>query len=349
MLINLSKGFKWLLWPFSVVFTFVVWIRNYLYNKGLLEVYQSDIFTINIGNLTVGGTGKTPHIEYLVRLLSPAFKVAVLSRGYGRQTTGFRAATATSSAAELGDEPLQIFQKFDGNIPVFVCEKRAEGLRQIEQRSPQTQLVLLDDAFQHRAVKPHFNILLTDYKRLFYEDFVLPVGLLREPKQGAKRADAVVVSKCPSHLSGHEKERIIAQIKQYVKAQVPVFFSTFDYDTPRPYFEADLHSSPPSSFWLLSGIAQPQLFEDAAVRHFTVKGHSHFGDHHKFKISDLERVVANANHSPILTTEKDFVKIKPLLAQLQGITSAFYYWPIEVRFWDTAFDTFLQTRLSAHQ
>lgn len=324
----------------------IIRIRNYLYDKRLFSSYQSDVFSINIGNLTVGGTGKTPHIEYLVRLLADTSQVAILSRGYGRKTRGFGQATASSIATEIGDEPLQIYQKFGGQIPVFVCEKRAIGLQKIQSEHPQTQVILLDDAFQHRAVSLHLNILLTDYGRLFYHDFLLPVGLLREPRIGAHRADAVVVSKCPPDITPPTRQAICQKIQHYTKANIPIFFSTFAYGRPRPYGAGPL--PPPTSFWLLSGIAQPRLFESAAKQYFTVLGHSVFADHHEFKITDLQRTVAEANQATILTTEKDFVKIKPLLAGQSAIMQAFYYWPIEVVFLSEGFDDFILSQQSTH-
>lgn len=333
MLRKLSNGLKWLVWPFSAVYQLITWFRNYLYDHHLFKNYVSPIFTINVGNLTVGGTGKTPHIEYLLRLLAGKMELATLSRGYGRQTKGFRAATPLSTAAEIGDEPLQFYQKFGQDVPVVVCEKRAIGLQRIEQKYPKTQLVLLDDAFQHRAVRPHLNILLTDYHRPFYEDFSLPLGRLREGRAGAKRADVVVVSKCPNTLFEREREQIYQEIKPYVQADTPIFFSTIHYATPQPYFSTQPAWTPTLPCLTLSGIAQPLVFQAAAEAQFEVIENLVYADHHCYTTRDLTTILRKAKNRPLLTTEKDWVKLRPLLAKTkQENAPCFYFWPIEIAF-----------------
>lgn len=349
MLGNLSNGLKWLLWPFSAIYQFITWLRNYLYDHHLFKNYASPIFTISVGNLTVGGTGKTPHLEYLLRLLDKKAKLATLSRGYGRQTKGFRVATLLSMASEIGDEPLQFYRKFGQTVPVVVCEKRAEGLQRIEKNYPETQLVLLDDAFQHRAVQARLHILLTDYNRPFYEDFVLPMGRLREWRGGAKRADAVVVSKCPHHLFEREKEQICAKILPYIQSQTPIFFSVIRYGTPQPYFSNQPVWNPALPCLTLSGIAQPLVFQAAAQAQFSVVGNLIYADHHRYKTTDLTVILNKARNRPLLTTEKDWVKLLPLLAETkQENSSSFYYWPIEVTFLPSpngSFDEWLLAKL----
>lgn len=340
MLRKLSNGFKWVLWPLSLLYGFVTYVRNYVYNRGFKKVYQSSIYTINIGNLAVGGTGKTPHIEYLVRLLNSTYQLAILSRGYGRKTKGFAQASSNSTASEIGDEPLQLHQKFGRDIPVCVCEKRAEGLQKIEAQTPDTQIILLDDAFQHRAISPHLNVLLTDYGRLFYQDQLLPMGLLRESKQGAKRAQAVIITKCPE-LTKEEKLFIINQIQRFTRSQTPIFFSTFDYASPVPYFESLADLTYNSTCWLVSGIAQPLTFEQSASHFFTLEGHSAMSDHHAFTEEEVRKWAKMSTDYPILTTEKDWVKIKPILQQMSLISSRFYYWPIQVKFETNDFDEFI--------
>lgn len=340
MLRKLSNGMKWILWPFGLLYGLITDIRNYLYDKGLKKIYQSSVYTINIGNLTVGGTGKTPHIEYLVRLLNSRFKLAVLSRGYGRKTKGFGQAGNDSTANEIGDEPLQLYGKFRGEIPVYVCEKRAEGLQKIEVTAPDTQLILLDDAFQHRAILPGLNLLLTDYGRLFYNDHLLPTGLLRESKQGAKRAQAIIVTKCPE-LTKEDKLQITAKIRRYSRPETPVFFSAFEYASPVPYFDLSPDLQYNSTCWLVSGIAQPRTFEQAASHFFTLKGHSAMNDHHVFTEEEVRKWVKMAEEYPVLTTEKDWVKIKPILQKLAFTNSPFYYWPIRVKFDTNDFDDFI--------
>lgn len=340
MLRKLSNGMKWILWPFGLLYGLITDIRNYLYDKGLKKVYQSSVYTINIGNLTVGGTGKTPHIEYLIHLLNSRFQLAVLSRGYGRKTKGFGQARIDSTANEIGDEPLQLYGKFRGEIPVYVCEKRAEGLQKIEVTAPDTQLILLDDAFQHRAILPNLNLLLTDYGRLFYKDHLLPTGLLRESKQGAKRAQAIIVTKCPE-LRKEDKLQITDKIRRYSHPETPVFFSAFDYALPVPYFDVSPDLQYNSTCWLVSGIAQPRTFEQAASHFFTLKGHSAMNDHHVFTEEEVLRWVKVSESCPILTTEKDWVKIKPILQKMAFMNSRFYYWPIRVKFDTNDFDDFI--------
>jgi tetraacyldisaccharide 4'-kinase len=321
---NLLKYFLWVaLFPLSLLYALIMACRNLLFDLGLKSVYVSPIQTINIGNLTVGGTGKTPHVEYLIRLFRDKYTLATLSRGYGRSTTGFMAANDRSTADSIGDEPFQLFQKFD--VPVFVSEKRAIGLQQIEQIEPKINLILLDDAFQHRAISPTTNILLTDYNRLFVNDLVLPSGRLREWRTGAKRADCVVVSKCPDILSGQEQGQITRQIRQYTKPETPIFFSSIRYATPLPYFLNQPAFDTQKSVILLSGIAQPARFEQDARQHFAVAQHLIFRDHHHFTKQDLAAIKSKI----VLTTEKDVAKIKPLL---NVADSQFYFWPIEIVF-----------------
>ncbi len=321
MLRKLSNG---LLFPFSLVYGFIIIVRNWLYDKGIYSVFQSPITTINVGNLTVGGTGKSPHVEYLINLLKKNYTIAILSRGYGRKTSGFLKAKDNVTAETIGDEPLQFFQKFKPEVDVFVCEKRAIGLQEIEKENPNISLIVLDDAFQHRAIKPKINILLTDYNRLFYNDLLLPSGRLREPKYGAKRADAIVVSKCPDEMLETNKSAIEAQIQRFSNSDCPIFFSTFQYGLPQPYFKTQPPFNVQNPCVLLSGIAQPQHFEKAAKQKYKIDKHLIFKDHHSFSIQDLP-----LTNYQILTTEKDFVKILPLLNSSQN---NFYFWPIEVHF-----------------
>lgn len=340
MLRNLSKGIRLLLSPFSLLYYAVTSLRNYGYDAGLKKTYQSATFSINVGNLTVGGTGKTPHIEYIATLLKPLYTLAILSRGYGRNSKGYLKASSQSSAAEIGDEPLQIYRRFGQQIPVYVCEKRAVGLQRIQQEKPSPQIILLDDAFQHRAITPHLNLLLSDYGRLFYQDFLLPSGLLRESRAAAKRADAVIITKCPTILEATQKTLITASVKHYAGSDTPVFFSTFEYGLPTAYLPNALSASDfPRQFWLVSGIAQPHIFEEAAKAHFQILGHTAFGDHHSFSNDDLHEIIKQGY--PILTTEKDWVKLQPLVENKKTEAAKFFYWPIKVKFDTSDFDNFI--------
>ncbi|MGL4598657.1 MAG: tetraacyldisaccharide 4'-kinase, partial [Bacteroidia bacterium] len=216
-----------LLWPISILYGWVVAMRNRCFDYGIFKSTSfSSPLLIGVGNLTAGGTGKTPHVEYLVRLLQ-AYKIATLSRGYGRKTRGFIVATKTSAADEIGDEPRQFRQRFPEQVCVAVDEKRVHGVNQLKQNNPDLDVVILDDVFQHRKIKPGLQILLTDYTRLFYEDHLLPTGLLRESKSGAARADIIIVTKTPSVFSPLERKRILRELKALPHQQV--YFSTIRY------------------------------------------------------------------------------------------------------------------------
>ncbi|NJL11929.1 MAG: tetraacyldisaccharide 4'-kinase [Microscillaceae bacterium] len=224
---------RMLMYPLTFLYCTITSIRNYLYDRGYWKSFSFDLPVISVGNLTVGGTGKTPHIEYLIRFLQAQYELSTLSRGYGRKSRGFRLAQPHDNAQSLGDEPFQLYQKFGTRIGVAVGEDRVAAIPHLLQERPQTQIVLLDDAFQHRPIAPQLNILLTDYGRLFYQDFPFPSGRLRESRRGARRADVIIVSKCSASLSEAEKTRIQENIGAYARKDVPVFFTTIAYESPR--------------------------------------------------------------------------------------------------------------------
>lgn len=325
------KLFNILLFPLAFLYGVVTSIRNYLYDKGYFKTVTFNIFTLSVGNLSVGGTGKTPHVEYLIRLLQNHYQIATLSRGYGRKTKGFRLATQADTPQTLGDEPMQFYQKFGKSVPVSVGERRVEAIEKLLFQCPDTQVVLLDDAYQHRAIGRHLNILLTDYNMLFYQDFVLPQGRLREPRTGAKRADAIIVSKCPESLTEAEIQKIDKATQRYIQTETPVFFSTIQYGKPIAFGSETLVSE---QVVVLTGIANPKPFEDYAHRHFRVLQTIRLADHYDYTIADIEKFrsliqsfgVANVS---ILTTEKDYVKLAKL-----GDKSALplFFVPIEIRF-----------------
>lgn len=298
-----------------------------MYDLGLLKSYQSHkIFTISIGNLTVGGTGKTPHVEYFV-LHFLKYKPVVLSRGYGRKTKGYKIAQIEDTAEVIGDEPLQIFNKFNQHIPVVVCENRVEGVKRITEDFPDCKLIILDDAFQHRALNPHFQVLLNDFNRPFYEDYLLPAGRLRERRVGAKRANMVIVSKTPRFCV--IKEEILCSIKPYINDAVQILFSTNEFGQITNYVSKKALDFLQKEVVLVSAIAQPQQFENQFVSKYSVKKHFQFSDHHSFKSSELLSIIDFAENLPIITTEKDFVKINALLSKEQ--LASFYYLPLFVR------------------
>lgn len=216
-----------ILFPFAILYGFITTIRNFLFDKGILKSTSFDIPVIAVGNLSVGGTGKTPQIEYLIRLLSDKYKVATLSRGYKRKSEGFVLADSTSNAEILGDEPFQFYQKFP-NIQVAVDANRTNGITQLLSQNQKPEVVLLDDAYQHRKVKAGFYILLTAFDDLYADDFILPIGNLRESRSGANRADIVVVTKCPNNLSDEEQEEISLKLK--LSCSQEIYFTFIDYD-----------------------------------------------------------------------------------------------------------------------
>ena len=327
---NRKSVFSYALLPLAWLYDLVTRVRNCFYDCEIFKTTRPTVLTISVGNLTVGGTGKTPHVSFLVEFFRNQYQTSVLSRGYGRQTRGFILAEAGATAQQIGDEPMLYHQKYGEQISVAVGEKRVEAVEKIILARADTQLVILDDAYQHRALKTHINILLTDYERLFYTDFMLPFGRLREAQTGAKRADAVVVTKCDSAVSESKKQAIQAQIAIYTKKETPVFFSTVVYQNPVSYFENTVALAENQPVVLVSAIAQPQLFERAARGTFVVQEHIVFKDHHNFSTKDLTKILKS--NLPILTTEKDMVKLKPLLLAQNSQSKTFYFWPIAVQF-----------------
>lgn len=320
---------KAVLTPFSWLYGGITDIRNYGYDKGFFACYPAPCYTISVGNLTVGGTGKTPMIEYLVRLLQNNAKVVVVSRGYGRKTRGLQVADADSSAAEIGDEPLQYYRKFSRDIRVIVAGKRAEAAKKIAAEFPETGIILLDDAFQHRAIERHTDILLTDYHRLFYNDLPFPAGNLRERKKGSRRADIIVVTKSPQDLSPAEKDEITRRVRRYAGSTPPVFFSSVVYGTELPFAGRHTAGDYPRLVGL-SGLAQNSIFEQYIRDKYRVEHFSGYPDHHDYTIHDLVQTgIADEKGLALLTTEKDMVKLMPLALQL-GVAERCFYIPVEV-------------------
>ena len=311
-----------ILFPLAFLYWLITFIRNWLYDKGIFKSYSFNIPIIAVGNLSVGGTGKTPQIEYLIRLLSDNYSVAVLSRGYKRATEGFILADENATASSIGDEPFQFYSKFP-NIQVAVDANRKNGIEKLLQLQDKPDVVLLDDAFQHRKVKAGFYILLTAYDDLFSEDYILPFGNLREPSFGKKRADMIIVTKCPDDLS----ELAQAKIKKQLKVDKAVYFTTIQYDdyvfgndTQLLVSEIQLESKV-----LVAGIAKPKLFFDFLKNE--TDGTLVFPDHHHFSKQDCEQILAKANGRKIITTEKDFVRLNGLLPKAQ-----LFYVPIKSAF-----------------
>ncbi|MEO0038326.1 MAG: Tetraacyldisaccharide 4-kinase [Bacteroidota bacterium] len=295
---------RYLLFPFAILYGWITNLRNLLYDAGILKSFSFDVPVIVVGNLSVGGTGKTPQIEYLIRLLSPNYKLATLSRGYKRKSKGFILANSSATAEILGDEPFQIHQKFP-QIQVAVDADRKNGIEQLLSSKLKPEVILLDDAFQHRRVKAGFYILLSAYADLFYNDFMLPTGNLRESRSGIKRADLIIITKCPRDLSEIEQK----EIKVKIGAEVSVFFSYIDYDD-LVYNENEskkLSEIMSLDKLVVAGIAKPEPFFD----YLKVSNENCmvFPDHHFFTAKDNQQIEEKAKNKIIITTEKDFVRL----------------------------------------
>lgn len=326
-----------LLFPFSILYDGVTSLRNLAYSKGWRESRSYPIPVISVGNLSVGGTGKSPMVEYLIDFLSEDYQIAVLSRGYKRKSSGFLEVQVKSTAEEVGDEPLQFKQKFP-DVTVAVCADRREG---IEQLIGKAEVILLDDAFQHRKVKPSFSILLTPFDDLFMNDLILPAGNLRESKRGAKRADVVVITKCPEGVAYSKLQEI--QYDMELEFPQKTFFSKIGYgkmihgvteSLPLQY----LSDKP---FTLVTGIANPKpLVEFLRGMKMDFK-HEKFPDHHHFSNAEID---ALAKNEIILTTEKDYMRLRPKLEKF-----ALYYIPIKTMILNDQDLVFKKTVLEAVQ
>lgn len=298
--------------PFSFLYKGITSLRNYLFDNNFLKSTEFDIPTIVVGNLSVGGTGKTPQIEYLIRLLNEKYKVAVLSRGYKRKSTGFVIADDNSNAETIGDEPYQYFQKFK-NITVCVDADRVHGVQQILKRKPKTEVVLLDDAFQHRKIKGGLNILLTSFGNLYSEDYLLPSGNLRESSIGAKRAQIIIVTKCPEKLTKNQQLEINKKLNP--KADQTIFFSTIVYDSVlKGVKNLALDNLSGAEILLVTGIANPTPLLNHLKNKNIKYRHLKFKDHHHFTNQDItiikkEFSKITSNKKVVLTTEKDYVRI----------------------------------------
>ncbi len=317
-----------LLYPFAVLYDLITRFRNRLYDLGFKPATSFDLAVIGVGNLTVGGTGKSPLIEYLIRRLSGMYKVATLSRGYGRKTKGFRICGPLDDAGTVGDEPYQFYAKYGEKVKVAVGEDRAYAIPNILQEHPETEVILLDDAYQHRSVRPSLNILLSDYNRPFYKDFLLPSGRLRESRKGAGRANVVIVTKCPPDIGNYDMMNIEKSIHQYTST--PVFFTAVKYGQPTGFGNIDYKIG--KEVILVSGISDPAPLERYVSKHFKVVKHMAFADHHHYANSDLERLKKDYPGISILTTEKDKVKLAASVFAEVTKSLPLFYLPIEVQF-----------------
>jgi len=313
-------SWKLLLIPFSWLYGLAIWIRNTLYDNGLLKSSSFPIPLISVGNITVGGTGKTPHVEYLAELLHSKFKVATLSRGYKRRTRDFRLASAESNVSEIGDEPLQIKKRFPG-IDVAVDRKRANGIRELMSLAPWLEVILMDDAYQHRSVKPGFSILLIDYTRPIDRDLLLPAGMLREPASNRKRANIILVTRSPERIKPIELREYVNRM--HLSMGQHLFFTTMRYGNLAPVYpesaqrDAAWFKNQVGGVLIVAGIANPRPLRQYARSINTNITELFFPDHHQYSRKDMEKISNTykellKSHPEILvlTTEKDAMRLR---------------------------------------
>ena len=317
------KSFRVLLLPLALIYGLIIIIRNRLYDHNYFSSAEFNFPLICIGNLSVGGTGKSPVVEYLIELVNPKFKVATLSRGYKRKTKGYVLANQQTTALEIGDEPMQFHLKFP-NIPVASCEERIVGIPHLLQDVTDLGVIILDDAFQHRSIKAGLNIVLTDCNNLYSNDFFLPTGDLRDEWASMKRAQIIIVTKCPYNLTNVLKQKIILELKLMASQQI--FFTTIEYGTPYHIInhEDEWMLTPRDEVLLVCGIANPKPLKEYLHEKANTYYQQDYSDHHIFSIDDLNDILANfetikAKDKMILTTEKDAVRLIKFSEQLTNL------------------------------
>ena len=319
---NISNRYTWrlILIPFSWLYGLVVWIRNTLYDGGIFQSTGFNIPVISVGNITVGGTGKTPHVEYLTGLLQEEFRVATLSRGYKRKTRDFRIATAESTTREIGDEPMQIKQRYP-EVTVAVDRKRVNGVKRLMKLDPPVDIVLLDDAYQHRAIKPGFSILLIDHGRPIVQDHLLPAGMLREPAANRDRANIILVTRSPERLKPIEMREYVNRLGLSIGQHL--FFTTIRYGTLVPVFkdtpsrDSDWFKERVGGVLIVTGISNPRPIRQFARSISTNISEITFPDHHHYTGKDIVKITGKYNELKsrwneilVLTTEKDAMRLR---------------------------------------
>ena len=329
----LQKGFRLLLFPFSLLVWAYIRVRNWLYKIGVFKTTTINMPLICVGNLSVGGTGKSPMVEYLLGLLHTEYKLATISRGYKRKTKGYVLANAKTTALEIGDEPMQFHSKFP-MVAVAVGEARIEAIPQLLHDEPDTEVIVLDDAFQHRQIIAGLNILLTEYANPYWNDWYLPTGDLRDNKRSAARAEIIVVTKCPPELTIEQKNQCIKQITPHQKQAV--FFTTIAYGIPYHLVQkTPFHLHAELEVLLVCGIANPLPLKAFIEKNTTAYFQKSFEDHHVFSIDDWKDIEErfkklSGNKNIILTTEKDAVRLEKFNELLQH--KPIYVLPIKHEF-----------------
>ncbi|MEO6151212.1 MAG: tetraacyldisaccharide 4'-kinase [Mucilaginibacter sp.] len=338
------KYLRLLLFPFSIIYGVVVMLLNWLYDAGFFKSHEFKTPVIVIGNLAIGGAGKSPMTEYLVRLFKAEYKLATLSRGYGRKTKGYRLANPADTAETIGDEPAQFHQKFP-DVTVAVCEDRVHGIQQL---IPQHNLIILDDAYQHRAVKPGLSILLFDYNSINGPQLVLPAGSLREPFDGRWRADIIIITKCPENLHKTEQEKVTGIIDQLPYQQL--YFTAINYQPLRDIsgISVDMQIDHDTTIFLLTGIANPQPLLQHLQKHTGSIIHHNYPDHHPFTLKNITKLADDFNACAsqkklIITTEKDAQRLRvdellPIIKKMPVLVI-----PIGVKFLNNSGERFDQS------
>jgi tetraacyldisaccharide 4'-kinase len=346
----LLKSFRILLFPFSLLYGAAVIIRNFLYDANIIKSVSFNLPIIAVGNLSVGGTGKSPMVEYLLRLLKDKYQIATLSRGYKRKTKGYALANAHTTALEIGDEPMQFYNKFP-DVAVAVGEERIVAIPQLLHDRPQTQVIILDDAYQHRAIHAGLNILLTECSNLFTRDFFLPTGDLRDQRTAYKRADIIIVTKCPPDFSEAEKNKIKKEINPTPRQKI--FFTGIEYGKPYHIItKQEKEITAHDEILLVCGIANPKPLKNYLSVQSKAYYEQTFSDHHIFRIDDLKEIEQrlndiHADKKMIITTEKDAVRLEKFNEELHQLPV--FVVPVKHCFlfnegmqFDVAVDTFIQ-------
>ena len=330
------------LYPFSLIYGLITGIRNFMYNTGVLKSVEFSIPVICVGNITIGGTGKTPHTEYLAGLLRGIFRVATLSRGYKRKTRDFRIASLSSQVSSVGDEPLQIFRKFP-DVLVTVDRNRVNGVNRILEADPETEVIIMDDGFQHRSITPGLSILLSDFERLIVRDHMLPYGSLRESKRNMRRADIILITKSPENITPIQRRLIVKEIDKAPYQNL--YFTSLTYKAPLPVFDSkdpeethsDLSQCAGCGIVLITGIANPLPLKEYLQKTSGEVIHLSFPDHYNFNEKDISGITKAYKYlkSPtkyLFTTEKDAVRFREFTNIAEPIRSAFFYIPVGIHF-----------------